>query len=138
MTGSADAIAAVIESGRGARPYSLRNQEAEQVLNIALSLMVELAASNDRIDRLERLLAETRGEPLDDLRNALPDGDAASERQAALEAMQMRVMRVLIDPREAVAVEFLFGAGEGEAVRRAYVEVGDFAAGRAFLQVASR
>ena len=43
-----------------------------------------------------------------------------------------------LDPREAVAVEFLFAAGQGENVRRAYVEVGDFAAGRAFLQVASR
>lgn len=40
-----------------------------------------------------------------------------------------------LDPREAVAVEFLF---PGERVRVAYVEVGDFAAGRAFLQVASR
>jgi len=41
-----------------------------------------------------------------------------------------------LDPREAVAVEFLFeGAG---AVRRAYVEVGDFAAGKAFLQMAAR
>ncbi|MFL5297995.1 MAG: hypothetical protein ACJ798_16580 [Phenylobacterium sp.] len=40
-----------------------------------------------------------------------------------------------LDPREAVAVEFLF---PGDQVRRAYVEVGDFAAGRAFLQVASR
>lgn len=40
-----------------------------------------------------------------------------------------------LDPREAVAVEFLF---PGDRVRRAYVEVGDFAAGRAFLQVASR
>jgi len=40
-----------------------------------------------------------------------------------------------LDPREAVAVEFLF---PGERVRTAYVEVGDFAAGRAFLQVASR
>lgn len=40
-----------------------------------------------------------------------------------------------LDPREAVAVEFLFS---GERVRTAYVEVGDFAAGRAFLQVASR
>ena len=39
-----------------------------------------------------------------------------------------------LDPREAVAVEFLFSGG----VRTAYVEVGDFAAGRAFLQVASR
>lgn len=40
-----------------------------------------------------------------------------------------------LDPREAIAVEFLF---RGERVRTAYVEVGDFAAGRAFLQVASR
>lgn len=40
-----------------------------------------------------------------------------------------------LDPREAVAVEFLF---PGDQIRRAYVEVGDFAAGRAFLQVAGR
>jgi hypothetical protein len=40
-----------------------------------------------------------------------------------------------LDPREAVAVEFLF---PGDQVRRAYVEVGDFAAGRAFLRIAAR
>ena len=40
-----------------------------------------------------------------------------------------------LDSREAVAVEFLFA---GDVVRRAYVEVGDFAAGRAFLQLAAR
>ena len=40
-----------------------------------------------------------------------------------------------LDPREAIAVEFLF---PGDVTRRAYVEVGDFAAGRAFLQLASR
>jgi hypothetical protein len=40
-----------------------------------------------------------------------------------------------LDPREAVAVEFLF---PGEQVRTAYVEVGDFAAGQAFLQMAAR
>ena len=39
-----------------------------------------------------------------------------------------------LDPREAVAVEFLFSDG----VRTAYVEVGDFAAGRAFLTMAAR
>jgi len=37
-----------------------------------------------------------------------------------------------LDPREAVAVEFMF---PGDVTRRAYVEVGDFAAGRAFLAV---
>lgn len=40
-----------------------------------------------------------------------------------------------LDPREAVAVEFLY---PGDKVVTAYVEVGDFAAGRAFLQIASR
>ena len=35
-----------------------------------------------------------------------------------------------LDPREAVAVEFLF---EGDRTRTAFVEVGDFAAGTAFL-----
>lgn len=40
-----------------------------------------------------------------------------------------------LDPREAIAVEFLF---PGDVTRRAYVEVGDFAAGRAFLRVAAR
>ena len=43
-----------------------------------------------------------------------------------------------LDPREAIAIEFLFAGTGGDSVRRAYVEVGDFAAGRAFLQVAAR
>ncbi len=40
-----------------------------------------------------------------------------------------------LHPREAVAVEFLFAEGPP---RRVYVEVGDFAVGRAFLQMAAR
>jgi hypothetical protein len=43
-----------------------------------------------------------------------------------------------LDPREAVAVEFLFAGADGESVRTAYVEVGDFAAARAFQAVAQR
>jgi len=40
-----------------------------------------------------------------------------------------------LDPREAATVEFLFTSRSGQdVVRRAYVEVGDFAAGRAFLR----
>jgi hypothetical protein len=38
-----------------------------------------------------------------------------------------------LDPRESVAIEFLFPGVGGDTVRTAYVEVGDFAAGRAFL-----
>ena len=40
-----------------------------------------------------------------------------------------------LDPRESIVVEFLF---PGDVSRRAYVEVGDFAAGSAFIQVATR
>lgn len=43
-----------------------------------------------------------------------------------------------LDPREAVMVEFVFASRDRDAVRRAYVEVGDFAAGRAFLNVDER
>ena len=45
-----------------------------------------------------------------------------------------------LDPREAVAIEFLFASptGDRDTVRTAYVEVGDFAAGRAFLAAALR
>lgn len=42
-----------------------------------------------------------------------------------------------LDPRESVAVEFVF-PGRQDVVRRAYVEVGDFAAGRAFIQMAQK
>lgn len=38
-----------------------------------------------------------------------------------------------LDPREAVTVEFAFPGRGAEQTRKAYVEVGDFAAGRAFL-----
>jgi hypothetical protein len=44
-----------------------------------------------------------------------------------------------LDPREAVAIDFLFATPSGgEQVRTAYVEVGDFAAGRAFLASSQR
>ena len=37
-----------------------------------------------------------------------------------------------LDPREAVQVEFVFSGRTFDVVRTAYVEVGDFAAGRVF------
>ncbi len=44
-----------------------------------------------------------------------------------------------LDPREAVEIEFLFAGSSGQdVIRRAYIEVGDFAAGRAFLTVAAK
>lgn len=64
----------------------------------------------------------------------------AGSKSAILFRFPMRAADALdsLDPREAVAVEFVFAGSAGDQVRRAYVEVGDFAAGRAFLQVGPR
>ncbi len=43
-----------------------------------------------------------------------------------------------LDPREAVAIDFMIEAPTGDSVRTAYIEVGDFAAGRAFLAADQR
>ncbi len=99
---SADAILALVASARGERPQSLDSREAEEVLNIALALAVELCVANDRIDRLERLVAEGRGTPVETLRDLRFEGAEAQERQQAADALLTRVLRVLIDPRAPV------------------------------------
>ncbi len=77
--------------------------------------------------------AESRSEAAERLR-------PAGTRSALLYRFPARAADALagLDPREAVAVEFVFQGPRGDEVRRAYVEVGDFAAGRAFLAVPLR
>lgn len=99
MTTAVEAILALVDSARGNRPQSLDDREVEEVLNIALALLVELSVSNDRIDRLERIVAAQGGTTVEALRDLRYDGVAADERQQAMEALLARVLRVLIDPR---------------------------------------
>ena len=76
------------------------------------------------------IAAESRGVAPDRLR---PTG----AKSALTFRFPMRAVDALaeLDPREAVAIDFVFTGPRGDEVRRAYVEVGDFAAGRAFLRV---
>ena len=43
-----------------------------------------------------------------------------------------------LDPREAVTVELLYAGKSGDLARKVFIEVGDFAAGRAFLAATKR
>ena len=97
---SADAIVTLTQLARGERRYSLQNREAEEVLNIATALLVEHAVALDRIDRLERVLCERTGMPLEELR-ALDyrEGPASQERSDATNALIARVLRIRLDPR---------------------------------------
>ena len=102
MNSTGDAIVSVLKAARGNRPYSMQDQETEQCFNVALALAVELVATNDRIDRLERQLAALSGRPLDEVRRDQSGAEAEADRAAANEAMLLRVLRILIDPRPAV------------------------------------
>lgn len=97
---AADAIVDLIQLARGERRYSLESRETEEVLNVALALLTELAVAFDRIDRLERVLAERTGMTLDELRAIdYPEGAAAQEREDGTNALIVRVLRIRLDPR---------------------------------------
>lgn len=100
MSRPTDAIAELLATVRGDRPASMECSEAERALNVAMALAVELVVANDRIDRLERLVAELRGEPVEDLRATAYDGAIAAERREANDALLMRALRIFIDPRQ--------------------------------------
>lgn len=99
MTTQVEALSALIATGRGNRPQSLASREAEEVLNITLAVLVELVVSNDRIDRLERLVADLGGQSVAALRDIRYEGDIMQERQAATDALLTRALRIMIDPR---------------------------------------
>jgi hypothetical protein len=99
MADATAALAELIATARGERPQSLACREAEEVLNIALALLVELAVSNDRIDRLERLVAELSGRSVEDVREIRYESEIAKERQAATDALLTRALRIMVDPR---------------------------------------
>lgn len=93
------AISEVIASARGRRPQSLACHDAEEVLNITLAVLIELAVANDRIDRLERVVAELGGRSVEELREIRYEGEIANERQEATDALLARALRILVDPR---------------------------------------
>lgn len=98
-----DDVLTIVREGRGNRPTSLDCREAEEVLTVTLALLVELGVANDRIDRLERLVAEQRGGTLAELRET-PLGDAAeAERSDAQEALVARALRIFFDERKPAA-----------------------------------
>ena len=79
------------------------------------------------------IMAEAR-EPAD--RALLPPG----VRSASAFRFPAETMAALqrLDPREAISVEFLYPSARGDLVRTAFLEVGDFNAGVAFLKMGPR
>ena len=133
-------LLAVASFADGARPYSARlvlrdtARAPEPFLNVIRASTdghIPLSARMPPASATRDYFPQARG---DADRTLMPAGASSAVAfrfpSAAADAMAR------LDPRESVAVEFLFTSGD--PVRTAYVEVGDFAAGRAFLASAQR
>lgn len=131
----ANALLAVADFADGAAPYSARLvlRDGARTLGPYLDTRGRRTPLSRKLpprNATRMFLAEARDVAGPELTpNGANDGWAFRFPAAAAQALAD------LDPREAVAVEFLF---PDERVRTAYVEVGDFAAGRAFLQLAAR
>ena len=141
--GQARPLIAVADFADQATPYAARLVIRDVALTSGPFLNASSADARGRTPLASRLpprgatrvfAAEARSPAGKDLRAAdMEQGWAFRFPTAATSALAG------LDPRESVAVEFLFaGAGGGDQVRTAYIEVGDFAAGRAFQQMAQR
>ncbi|RRN65306.1 hypothetical protein [Caulobacter sp. 602-1] len=134
LAGRAKAMMAVATFDNGQRPYAARilARDTSRTLgpyiasNAGRNLASKVAPRNANLV----FTAQTREEaPLTLLPTSAKTGLAFRFPPAAIDAM------LRLDPREAVTVEFVFqGRGGDEVTRKAYIEVGDFAAGYAFLR----
>ena len=138
--GSDMGLLAVASFADGAKPYSARLVLRDSARAPEPYLNVIRASSDGRIPLSARMppafatrdfFPQARG---DADRTLLPAGASSAVAFRFPAAASDALAR--LDPRESVAVEFLFSSGQ--PVRTAYVEVGDFAAGRAFLATAQR
>jgi len=131
------ALVAVAAFAGGAQPYAARLVMRDVTL-APVPFINGLQSANGRTPLAARtpprsatdsVMAEARATAdATLLPNGARNGIAFRFPKSAVDALSR------LDPREAVAVDFLFASRNGpDQVRTAYVEVGDFAAGRAFL-----
>ena len=134
LSGRANQMLAVASFADGAQPYAARLVLRDTLRTQGPYLNARNAkglAANAAPRNASRVFgAETRDEaPLTLLPTGAKTGLSFRFPSEASDVLSR------LDPREAATVEFVFTNRSGvDTVRRAYVEVGDFAAGRAFLR----
>ncbi len=134
LSGRAKEMLAVATFADGAQPYTarlvLRDTLRTQGPYLNAANAKGLAANAAPRNASRVFGAETRDTaPPTLLPTGAKTGLSFRFPQEAVDAMSR------LDPREAATVEFVFTSRTGQdVVRRAYLEVGDFAAGRAFLR----
>lgn len=92
----ADPIQLAAEAARGRRPEFIDDPLVDRLFGIVLSLTVELAATRERLDTVERALARREVLPREDIEAFRPSADEGEERGRMQQEYLARVFRVLL------------------------------------------
>lgn len=90
---------------KGKRPWFFNDPDVERVLNISMALAMELAVTRQRLDAVERLLAERGVLTRDEIESFQPTPEAETARQQWNRDYIARVLRVLIQSAQGRAAE---------------------------------
>ena len=80
---------------KGKRPFFFKDPDVERVLNITMAVAGELAVARERIDTLERLLADKGVLEKDAVDSYVPDQEVAAARMEWDQAYIARILRIV-------------------------------------------
>ena len=90
---------------KGKRPYFMEDPAIERILNITMAITQELAVTHERLDTIERLLAQKGILNQDEIETFVPTDDQAEERQRWHATYIARVLRIVQQELEALQQE---------------------------------
>ncbi len=99
-----DALAKSANKPAGKRPYFM-TPEVERVLAITMAVVQELAVARERVDTLERVLANKGLLDPQEIEGFKPSPEAAAERGLWLQEYLNRVLRIVQQEGEAIAAD---------------------------------
>lgn len=100
-----DPLALAGAKAKGKRPFFLENADNERLLNILLVVVQELAVTRERMDTLERLLAQKGVISAADIEGFEPTKAEADARGAWTQEYIARVFRILQQDKEALQAD---------------------------------
>jgi hypothetical protein len=103
MPAALDPLALAGAKAKGKRPFFLPDADDERLLNILLVVAQELAVTRERMDTIERLLAQKGVLSTDDIEAFVPTKAEANARGAWTQEYLARVFRILQQDKEALS-----------------------------------
>lgn len=85
---------------KGSRPYFFEDPAVDKVVAMLMGLVGEVSVMADRIDTLERLLADKGALTLDQIETYTPTPAISDERDARRDILLANVMRIILQNEE--------------------------------------